>query len=140
MVSAQLRRDQVALAIERGHSRRRACELMRISRTVLGYEPTGPVRANDVAGSIRSNRVIAVLSRLVSAHGAPRYMRSDNGPEFVSHAILKWIDEWNIQTALNDPGKPWQNGTDESFNGRLGDVSQVKVAFLECIGCEIGQP
>ena len=113
---------------------------MRISRTVLGYEPTGPVRANDVAGSIRSNRVIAVLSRLVSAHGAPRYMRSDNGPEFVSHAILKWIDEWNIQTAPNDPGKPWQNGTDESFNGRLGDVGQVKVAFLKCIGCEIGQP
>ena len=22
---------------------------------------------------------------------------------------------------LNDPGKPWQNGTDESFNGKLRD-------------------
>jgi putative transposase len=60
--------------------------------------------AIDVAGSIRSSRVIEVLSRLVSARGAPRYMRSDNGPEFVSHAILKWIAESNIQTALNDPG------------------------------------
>jgi putative transposase len=77
--------------------------------------------AIDVAGSIRSNRVIEVLARLVSARGAPRYMRSDNGPEFVSHAILKWIEDSNIQTALNDPGKPWQNGTDESFNGRLRD-------------------
>jgi putative transposase len=48
-------------------------------------------------------------------------MRSNNGPEFVSHAILKWIEDSNIQTALNDPGKPWQNGTDESFNGRLRD-------------------
>jgi putative transposase len=45
--------------------------------------------AIDVAGSIRSNRVIEVLARLVSARGAPRYMRSDNAPEFVSHAILK---------------------------------------------------
>ena len=27
----------------------------------------------------------------------------------------------NIQTALNDPGKPWQNGTDEIFNERLRD-------------------
>jgi transposase InsO family protein len=70
-----------------------------------------------------------VLARLVSARGAPRYMRSDNGPEFVSHAILKWIEDSNIQTALNDPGKPWQNGTDESFNGRLRDVSQVKARF-----------
>ena len=75
--------------------------------------------AIDVAGSIRSNRVIEVLSRLISARGAPRYMRSDKGPEFVSHAILTWIRESNIETALNDPGKPWQNGTDESFNGRL---------------------
>jgi putative transposase len=77
--------------------------------------------AIDVAGSIRSNRVIEVLSRLVSARGAPRYMRSDNGPEFASHAILKWIADSTIQTALNDPGKPWQNGTDENFNGRLRD-------------------
>jgi putative transposase len=45
--------------------------------------------AIDVAGSIRSGRVIEVLSKLVSAHGAPRYLRSDNGPEFVSRAILK---------------------------------------------------
>jgi putative transposase len=85
--------------------------------------------AIDVAGSIRSNRVIEVLSRLVSARGAPRYMRSDNGPEFVRQAILKWIAESNIQTALDDPGKPWQNGTDGSFNGRLRDVGQVKARF-----------
>ena len=74
-----------------------------------------------MAGIIRSNRVIEVLSRLISARGAPRYMRSDKGPEVVSHATLTWIGESNIETALNDPGKPWQNGTDESFNGRLRD-------------------
>jgi putative transposase len=77
--------------------------------------------AIDVAGSIRSRRVIEVLARLASERGAPRYMRSDNGPEFVSNAILTWIHESNIETALNDPGNPWQNGTDESFNGRLRD-------------------
>ena len=32
-----------------------------------------------------------MLSRLVSIHGAPLFMRSDNGPEFVSPAILEWI-------------------------------------------------
>ena len=40
--------------------------------------------AIDVAGSIRSKRVIEVLTRLVSQHGAPLFLRSDNGPEFVS--------------------------------------------------------
>ena len=77
--------------------------------------------AIDVAGSIRSGRVIEVLSQLISVHDAPRHMRCDNGPEFVSRAILEWILGAGIQTAHIDPGKPWQNGTDESFNGKLRD-------------------
>lgn len=77
--------------------------------------------AIDVAGSIRSARVIEVLARLISVRGAPRYLRSDNGPEFVSVALLKWIAEQGIECALIDPGKPWQNGTTESFNGKFRD-------------------
>lgn len=77
--------------------------------------------AIDVAGSIRSQRVIEVLARLISERGAPRYLRSDNGSEFVSKAILEWLEEARIETALIDPGKPWQNGMDESFNGRFRD-------------------
>ena len=65
--------------------------------------------------------VIAVLSRLVSERGAPLYLRSDNGPEFVSRALLTWIVDQGIATALIDPGKPWQNGTGESFNGKFRD-------------------
>jgi putative transposase len=75
--------------------------------------------AIDVAGGIRSTRVIEVLSKLVSVHGTPRVLRSDNGPEFVSSAILRWLADERIDTAHIDPGKPWQNGTDESFNGRF---------------------
>lgn len=77
--------------------------------------------AIDVAGGIRSGRVIEVLTQLVSLHGAPRYLRSDNGPEFVARAILRWLQAAQIETAYIDPGKPWQNGTDESFNGKLRD-------------------
>ncbi len=43
------------------------------------------------------------------------------GPEFVSRALLKWIVDQGIETALIDPGKPWQNGTTESFNGKFRD-------------------
>jgi putative transposase len=75
--------------------------------------------AIDVAGSIRSARVIDVLTKLVSVHGAPRYLRSDNGPEFVARAIVQWLHSTDIETAFIDPGKPWQNGADESFNGKF---------------------
>jgi putative transposase len=75
--------------------------------------------AIDVAGSIRSARVIEVLTKLVSVHGAPRYMRSDNGPEFIARAIVLWLHQSDIDTAFLDPGKPWQNGADESFNGKF---------------------
>jgi putative transposase len=77
--------------------------------------------AIEVDGRIRSARVIDVLSRLVSERGAPLYLRSDNGPEFVSRALLQWITDQGIETALIDPGKPWQNGATESFNGKFRD-------------------
>ena len=72
--------------------------------------------AINVAGRIRSRRVIDVLTRLVILHGAPRHLRSDNGPEFVASAVLRWLQAAQIDTAFIDPGKPWQNGTDKSFN------------------------
>jgi putative transposase len=77
--------------------------------------------AIDVAGNIRSPRVIAVLSRLISVRGAPRFLRSDNGPEFVSTALLRWASEAQIAMAIIEPGKPWQNGCNESFNGKFRD-------------------
>jgi putative transposase len=77
--------------------------------------------AIDVAGSIRSGRVIEVLSQLLSVRGAPRYLRSDNGPEFVSTALLRWARDEGIDMAIIEPGKPWQNGCTESFNGKFRD-------------------
>ena len=47
--------------------------------------------AINAAGTIRSGRFIEVLARLVSQHGAPTYLRSDNRPEFVSKPVLKWL-------------------------------------------------
>jgi len=83
--------------------------------------------AIDVGSTIRAPRVVEVLTRLASFRGTPRYVRSDNGPEFVSKALLRWMLQEGIETAFIDPGKPWQNGTNESFNGRFRD---------ECLGME----
>lgn len=74
-----------------------------------------------VERSIRSRQVTDELARIVSVRGAPRYLRSDNGPEFVSRAVLRWLSAERIETAFIEPGKPWQNGLDESFNGKFRD-------------------
>jgi putative transposase len=50
-----------------------------------------------------------------------RYLRSDSGPEFVSRAVLRWLNGANIDTAVIDPGTPRQNGSNESFNGKFQD-------------------
>jgi putative transposase len=65
-----------------------------------------------VAGSIRFKRVIEVVSKLISSHGAPPLIRPDNGLVFVSCAILEWRGEAGVRTAVIDPGKPWQNASD----------------------------
>ena len=84
-------------------------------------EYTRECLAIDVRGSIRSGRVIAVLKELFKRHGAPAVLRSDNGPEFIAKALRMWLKREGVEVALIDPGKPWQNGMNESFNGRFRD-------------------
>lgn len=73
------------------------------------------------ATSIQSRHVIEVLERLFVEHGAPQYLRSDNGPEFVSKAVQQWLKAQGVQTAYIEPGCPWQNGFAESFHSRFRD-------------------
>lgn len=93
-------------------------------------EFTREVLAIDVAASIRSQRVIEVLQRLILERGAPAYIRSDNGPEFISKAIREWLADHRITTSYIVPGKPWQNGLNESFNGRFRDECLNQEVFL----------
>ena len=73
--------------------------------------------AIEVSSSIDAVHVIAVLERLFAQYGAPAVLRSDNGPEFVARALKIWALIHHSATATIEPGKPWQNGSVESFNG-----------------------
>jgi putative transposase len=77
--------------------------------------------AIEVATSLPAARIIAVLARLFALHGAPAYLRSDNGPELVAHQVQTWLALHHADTLYIDPGCPWQNGFGESFNGSLRD-------------------
>lgn len=71
--------------------------------------------------SLPSRRVTRVLQAIVNQRGAPRFLRSDNGPEVSSRHYLAWCTERRIDTIHIQPGKPTQNGRVESFHGRLRD-------------------
>ena len=73
--------------------------------------------AIEVASSLKAKRVIAVLERLFEQYGTPQVLRSDNGPEFIARALKIWALLKHSDTAPIEPGKPWQNGSIESFNG-----------------------
>ena len=57
----------------------------------------------------------------IAQHGAPEYVRSDNGSEFIARIVQRWLKENGIKTIYIEPGSPWQNGFVESFHGRFRD-------------------
>lgn len=53
-------------------------------------------------------------------------------------AILRWSQAAQIETALIDPGKPWQNGADESFNGKFRDEFLTLQWFRNRVDAKVG--
>ena len=77
--------------------------------------------AIDVDQGIKGEQVVEVMARISSIRGAPRTIRVDNGPEFISKALDRWAYENGVTLDFSRPGKPTDNAFVESFNGRLRD-------------------
>lgn len=77
--------------------------------------------ALEVQRRMEAKDVVRVLAAAVAERGAPAYIRSDNGPEFIAKAVRKCIAGQGFQTLYIEPGSPWQNACSESFNSRLRD-------------------
>lgn len=84
-------------------------------------EHTRECLALKVDRGITSEDVIDTLAELFAARGVPKRIRSDNGPEFVAHAIGRWLKQVDVETLYVAPGSPWENGYAESFHSRLRD-------------------
>jgi transposase InsO family protein len=74
-----------------------------------------------VKRSITSQNVLEELYNLFLLRGTPKYIRSDNGPEFTAKKVREWLHEVDVNTLFIEPGSPWENGYIESFNGKLRD-------------------
>ena len=62
-----------------------------------------------------------MLADLFVRHGPPEYLRSDNGPEFTAKLVRRWLGRVGVEMLFIEPGSPWENGYNESFNGKLRD-------------------
>lgn len=84
-------------------------------------EHTRECLAIEVSRKLNSMDVIDKLADLFIFRGIPKYIRSDNGPEFVAKKVRGWLKRIGVQTLYIEPGSPWENGYIESFNGKLRD-------------------
>jgi len=91
-------------------------------------EATGFCLAIKTGRHLQHLHVKEVLRELISRYGRPRAIRSDNGSELLATALREEIDKHGIQLANIEPGKPWQNGSNESFNGTFRK---------ECLNAEV---
>lgn len=84
-------------------------------------EYTRECLALEVARGMTARAVTAVLAAVVRQRGAPKHIRSDNGPEFIAKGIRAWMAEAGLETLYIEPGAPWENGYAESFNSKVRD-------------------
>jgi len=74
-----------------------------------------------VRRELNSIDVVDALTDLFILRGAPEFIRSDNGAEFIARKVRDWIGTVGAKTAYIEPGSPWENGYCESFNSRFRD-------------------
>ena len=196
MVGARVRRPQVAYARARGLSGRRACALLSVARSTLGYQSRLVDRDAPALAAMRRlaaqyprygyrririflkreghtmstdrthrlwrqaglqvprrrprRRVALSRPRPVPATAVNHVWAYDfvfdtcaNGQTLkcltvVAGAILRWLLQAQIETALIEPGKPWQNATDESFNGKFRDEYLSLQWFRNRVDAKVG--
>ena len=103
----------------------------RLIKLLVGIDEfTRECLAIDVNRKTKGPDVVEVLGYLFAVRGCPAYIRSDNGPEFASNAVKKWLKASDVETLFVAPGSPWENGYVESFNSKLRDELLNRELFL----------
>jgi putative transposase len=98
-----------------------------LRRRPIGRWPTIPSAhgdrreclAIDIGQGLGGHTVAAALERLRFERGLPQRIYCDNGTEFVSAALDLWAYTNGVILDFSRRGKPTDNATIESFNGRF---------------------
>jgi transposase InsO family protein len=97
--------------------------------TVLD-EYTRECLAIVVARTLNADDVLETLTELFTCYGLPTHVRSDNGSEFTAQPVRDWLRDLGVKTLFIEPGSPWENGYNESFNGTLGEEVLKREIFF----------
>ena len=84
-------------------------------------EYTRECLALPVGRQLRSDDVLATLTDLFMTHGPPEHIRSDQGSEFIATVVKDCLGRIGVRTLYIEKASPWENGYNESFNGKLRD-------------------
>ena len=82
-----------------------------------------------VARRRRSPAGLETLAELLVTYGIPAHIRSDNGSECTAELVRLWLAALDVQTLFIEPGSPWENGSGESFTGKLPDELLARETF-----------
>jgi transposase InsO family protein len=91
----------------------------------------------DVERSITAKDVVARLRQLFERRGAPDFIRSDNGPEFIAIAVKEWLKDTGVKTLYIEPGSPWENAYSETFNSRFEDELLNQEIFSNLVEAKV---
>jgi putative transposase len=100
------------------------------SLIVLDADPRESL-ALRVERPLGAGEVLETWEWLLMQRGAPAYVRSDNGPEFIAHALHAGLAAAAQETRTVDleAGHPWENGDAESFLGKVRDEGLNEAVF-----------
>jgi transposase InsO family protein len=84
-------------------------------------EHTRECLAVRVERKLTHKDVIEVLYKLFCDRGVLVHIRSDNGSEFTAKRVRNWLERLSVKPLFIEPGSPWENGSIESFNGKMRD-------------------
>jgi transposase InsO family protein len=91
----------------------------------------------EVERSITAKDVVATLAELFSKRGEPKFIRSDNGPEFIAKAVKGWLEDSGVKTLYIEPGSLWENAYSESFNSRFRDELLDREEFTNVLEAKV---
>lgn len=109
----------------------------RLKLLVVVDEYTRECLAIEVSRRMEAVDVVKVLARLMGQRGAPKHMRSDNGPEFIAREVREYLRKIGAETLYIEPGSPWENAYSETFNSRIGDELLKREMFTSLVESQV---
>src|SRR5690606_34319979 len=82
-----------------------------------------------VSPSLPAARAMRSLGPGIQCRGKRRAIRCDNGPEYISGALLAWAERQGIRIEHIQPGKPQQNAYIERYNRTVRYAWLARILF-----------